>query len=144
MSPADPPAGVPPSNPTTGRAPAGRAEAALLRAVVHVLFGVWGLSVREAAPILGGVPLRTLFHWRERPEAAPIDTALRYRLSALLALHKALRQVYPDAAGQREWLRAPDPDGRTPLALLMEGRRRDIRLLRDRVRESADGGGRGR
>lgn len=122
----------------------GRAERALLRAVLHVLFGVWGLSVREVAPILGGVPLRTLFHWREHPEAAAIDTVLRHRLSSLLALHKALRQTHPDAAGQREWLRAPHPDGRTPVELLMDGRTRDIRFLRDRVRSGAHEAGPGR
>lgn len=117
----------------------GRAETALLRAVLHILFGVWGLSTREAAPILGGVPLRTLFLWRERPETAHIDTGLRYRLSALLALHRALRQVHRDGPGQREWLRTQDADGYTPVAVLMEGRSRDIRSLRDRARSGANG-----
>ncbi len=114
------------------------AETALLRAVLHVLFGVWGLGAREVAPMLGGVPLRTLFHWRERPDAAHIDTVLRYRLSALLALHKALRRVHPDGPGQRDWLRTPGADGRTPVAVLMNGRSRDIRALRDLVRNDAD------
>ncbi|MDZ7788842.1 MAG: hypothetical protein U5K73_12125 [Halofilum sp. (in: g-proteobacteria)] len=132
MSPTDPPAAAPSGGP-------GRAETALLRAVLHILFGVWGLGVREAAPILGGVPLRTLFHWRERPEAASIDAVLRYRLSALLALYKALRRIHPDAARQREWLRTPGADGRTPVALLMDGRDRDIRSLRDRARAGTDG-----
>lgn len=132
-SPAADPSGV-----RGGQRP-GRAETALLRAVLHILFGVWGLGMREGAPILGGVPLRTLFHWRERPEAAHIDTVLRYRLSALLALHRALRRAHPEGAGQREWLRAPDADGCTPVAVLMEGRTRDIRSLRDRVRNGAHG-----
>ncbi|WP_070989315.1 hypothetical protein [Halofilum ochraceum] len=127
-----PPAAAPSDAGGQGRA--GRAETALLRAVLHILFGVWGLSVREVAPILGGVPLRTLFHWREHPEIAAIDTVLRHRLSSLLALHKALRRIHPDAAGQREWLRAPDTDGRTPVELLTDGRTRDIRFLRDRAR----------
>ena len=117
----------------------GRAETALLRAVLHILFGVWGLSAREVAPIVGGVPLRTLFHWRERPEAASIDVVLRYRLSALLGFYKALRQVYPDASGQREWLRTPDTGGRAPVAVLMDGCDREIRSLRDLVGGEPDG-----
>ncbi len=137
MSLTDPTAAGPPD--ARGRERPGRAETALLRAALHVLFGVWGLSMREVAPILGGVPLRTLFHWRERPEAAPIDTVLRSRLSALLALHRALRQACPDGPGQRQWLRTPGADGRTPVAVMMAGRRRDIRSLRDRAREEADG-----
>lgn len=137
MSPTDPTAVAPPG--ALGRERPGRAETALLRAVLHILFGVWGLGAREVAPILGGVPLRTLFHWRERPEAASIDTVLRYRLSALLALYKALRRIHPDAARQREWLRAPDTEGRTPVAVLMDGRDRDIRSLRDRARAGTDG-----
>lgn len=137
MSRTDPPAAAPADGP--GRGPAGRAETALLRAVLHILFGVWGLSAREAAPMLGGVPLRTLFQWREDPEAAAIDTVLRYRLSALLALHKALRHAHPDGTGQREWLRTPDAAGRTPVALLMEGNHRDIRSLRDRLRAGTGG-----
>lgn len=133
MSRNGPPAAAP-SDAGGGERP-GRAETALLRAVLHILFGVWGLSVREVSPILGGVPLRTLFHWRERPESASIDTVLRHRLSSLLALHKSLRHIQPQAAGQREWLRAPvDTDGRTPVELLADGRTRDIRFLRDRVR----------
>jgi hypothetical protein len=112
----------------------------LLRAVLHILFAVWGLGVREAAPILGGVPLRTLFHWRERPDAARVDPALRHRLAAILALHKALRRLHPDAAAQREWLRAPDEDGRTPVAVLMAGRGSELRGLRDRARRLADNG----
>ena len=64
MSPSDPPVVAPSGAP--GRERPGRAETALLRAVLHILFGVWGLGAREVAPILGGVPLRTLFHWRER------------------------------------------------------------------------------
>lgn len=136
MSPTGPPgtsAGAP-----GGQRPA-RADTALLRAVLHILFGVWGLSVREAAPILGGVPLRTLFYWRERPETASVDPPLRQRLTGLLALHKALRRVHPEGSGQRDWLRTPAADGRTPVALLMDGRIRDIRSLRDRVRGGTDG-----
>lgn len=136
MTRTDPPAAAP--SDAGGQERPGRAETALLRAVLHILFGVWGLSVREVAPMLGGVPLRTLFHWRERPETAPIDIVLRRRLTSLLALHKALRQAHPDAAGQREWLRAPDADGRTPVAMLMDGRNRDIRHLRDLVRGGTD------
>lgn len=109
----------------------GRAETALLRAVLHILFGVWGLSAREVAPILGDVPLRTLFYWRERPETAHVDTVLRYRLSALLALHRVLRQTHPAGAAQRGWLRAPDADGRSPVTLLMEDRIGAIHDLRD-------------
>lgn len=121
-----------------GRERPGRAETALLRAVLHILFGVWGLGAREVAPMLGGVSLRTLFHWRERPEAARIDRVQRYRLSALLALHRALRQVHPDGPGQRAWLRTPGADGRTPVAVLMAGRTGDIRALRDRVRHGPE------
>lgn len=137
MSEPGPPVAAP-SDPAGG-GPAGRAETALLRAVLHILFAVWGLSVREVAPILGGVPLRTLFHWREQPEAAHVDIALRQRLSALLALHKALRRACRDGSGQREWLQVPDADGRTPLAQLMECRTGDIRRLRDGVHNETIG-----
>lgn len=117
----------------------GRAETALLRAVLHFLFGVWGLSAREVAPMLGGVPLRELFHWRERPESARIDVELRYRLSALLALYKALRRRHPDGAAQREWLRTPGADERTPVELMMDGRTDTLRSLRERALDGADG-----
>ncbi|MEF8833609.1 MAG: hypothetical protein V5A42_01975 [Halofilum sp. (in: g-proteobacteria)] len=127
MSAGDPPAAAP------GSGRPGRAETALLRAVLHILFGVWGLGVREAAPILGGVHLRTLFQWREHPEAASIDVALRSRLSALLGLYRALRRLHQDAAAQREWLRTPDADGQTPVARLMDAHHGDIRSLCDRV-----------
>ncbi len=137
MSLTDPPAAA--RSDARGSERPGRAETALLRAVLHILFGVWGLSAREVAPVLGGVPLRTLFHWRERPEAAHIDPVLQYRLSALLALHKALRRGHPDGPGQRAWLRTPGIDGRTPVAILMDGRRRDVRSLRDRARNLTDG-----
>ncbi|MFW5969654.1 MAG: hypothetical protein ACOCP9_03365 [Halofilum sp. (in: g-proteobacteria)] len=121
-----------------GGARSGAAETALLRAVLHILFGAWGLGVREVAAILGGVSLRTLFRWREQPEAAAIDATLRYRLSGLLALHKALRRACPDTPGQRAWLRTAHADGRTPVVILMEGRCRDLRSLRERIPNRRD------
>lgn len=137
MSAPDPPTGSG-VGPAGGAAPR-RAGTALLRAVLHILFASWGLTVREAAAVLGGIPLRALLQWRERPEAAEIDPVLRYRLSCLLALHKVLRRGNPCTAGQTAWLRTPARDGRTPLAVLMDGRIGDIRALRQALWQEVAG-----
>lgn len=107
-----------------------RADTAALRAILHVLFGPWGLGVHEAAMVLGGIPLRTLLEWRESPESASVDARLRRRISLLLALHKSLRAARPDRAAQRAWLREPGCSDRPPIALLMDGDTAAIRSLR--------------
>lgn len=113
-----------------------RADTAALRAVLHVLFGSWGLGVREAAGALGGVAMRTLFQWREDPDAADVDPVLRQRLSHLLALHKALRAAFPEPTDRRAWLRTPDAEGTTPVERLASGHREAPAAVRARVPDS--------
>ena len=110
-----------------------QADVAALAAVLHVVFGSWGLDAREAAGALGGVALATLFRWRDDPGVADIDPVLRQRLSRLLALHKALRIAFPAPAERRAWLREPDAAGVTPAERLARGCRGEPDALRARL-----------
>lgn len=102
----------------------------MLRAVVK-LFERWQLDDRQARTLLGQPAARTYARWKTGEVAAvPYDTARR--LSYLLGIHKALRQLFKDPAAAYGWIhRSNDAfGGQSALARMSAGDITDLAAVR--------------
>ena len=87
----------------------------------------WGLGAAERLEILGRPARSTYYGWRakaRRRESLTLPVAVLLRISAVLAIHRALCRLF-GAAEAAAWLREPHDapvfGGRPPLALITGG-----------------------
>jgi antitoxin Xre/MbcA/ParS-like protein len=103
---------------------------AMLRAVVR-LFSLWQLDDKQARTLLGQPAPRTYARWKAGEVAGiPYDTARR--LSYLLGIHKALRQLFKDPAAAYGWIHRPNLafGGQSALARMSAGDVTDLASVR--------------
>jgi hypothetical protein len=103
---------------------------AMLRAAVR-LFSLWQLDDKQARTLLGQPAPRTYARWKTGEVAAvPYDTARR--LSYLLGIHKALRQLFKDPAAAYSWIHRSNEafGGQSALARMMAGDVTDLAAVR--------------
>lgn len=116
--------------PRSGQAPSSRELLAMQRAVAN-LFDRWELRDDEAAILLGGIAPRTYQRWKSggHGRVGP-DTAAR--LSNLLGIHKALRQLFRDKARAYGWVKRPNGDfgGESALDIMLRGQLTDLMRVR--------------
>jgi transcriptional regulator with XRE-family HTH domain len=84
----------------------------------------WQLTRAELATLLGIRSTSTLDNWRRNPPVSLSPDTLE-RISYLLHIHGALRQIFP-VPRATEWLRRPNDDapflGKSALAFMLGGR----------------------
>jgi hypothetical protein len=93
----------------------------------------WGLNVEQQRVLLGGIPSSTYYKWR----AGAVGT-LSYdqleRISLVLGIYKALRQLFADDASGVRWLKAANTDlpfgGGSPLDRMLRGSIDDLYAVR--------------
>jgi Protein of unknown function (DUF2384) len=103
---------------------------AMLRAALR-LFSLWQLDDKQARILLGQPAARTYARWKTGEVAAvPHDTARR--LSYLLGIHKALRQLFKDPAAAYGWIHRPNEafGGQSALARMTAGDVTDLAVVR--------------
>ncbi len=103
---------------------------AMLRAAVR-LFSFWQLDDKQARILLGQPAARTYARWKVGEVAGvPYDTARR--LSYLLGIHKALRQLFKDPAAAYGWIHRPNLafGGQSALARMTAGDVTDLAAVR--------------
>lgn len=112
-----------------------------LNSVLRILFDHWGLSVADAALLLGSIPEKTVYRWRRHPQQATINQDLLERLSYLLGIYKALAILIPDEQARDAWMTrandSPIAGGRAPIEALRESGARITDLYH--VRRYLDG-----
>jgi hypothetical protein len=103
---------------------------AMLRAAVN-LFGLWRLTDRQAATLLGATD-RSYTRWKADGKAGSWPRDLKARLSNLMGVHKALRIVFRDPARRYDWVRAPNGafGGRSALDVMLGGEMTDLMRVR--------------
>ena len=116
-------------NDVGGRVTAAESKA-MLKTVLHLL-DRWRVSNAQKLVLLGGPSDRTFQRWRTGDFASlPTDTI--YRLSDLLAIHKALRYVFADTEGGYRWVKRPNDAfaGRSALDVMLQGCPVDLNRVR--------------
>ena len=102
--------------------------------VVFRIFDELGITADEGRVLLGGLPRGTYYRWRRDPDRATISRDLIERLSYLLGIYKAIRILVPDEREQVAFFRRPNTHpvcgGRTPLAVMLDGRVADLYRVR--------------
>ncbi|WND03061.1 MbcA/ParS/Xre antitoxin family protein [Temperatibacter marinus] len=91
----------------------------------------WNLSVSEQMTILGHPSRSTFYNWKaEKIAGVPHDTLSR--LSHIMAIHRALGMLFPDAEKSKEWVMSANAQlgGQTPLDRLLAGDLADIAIIR--------------
>lgn len=92
----------------------------------------WQVSPAEQQVILG-ISRRTWFNWRTRPPAQ-VDTDKLERISYVLGIWKALRQLFPSEQGWERWPWLPNSAGlfagRKPIELMAGGQVADLYRVR--------------
>ena len=102
----------------------------MLRAAVR-LFALWQLDDKQARILLGQPAPRTYARWKAGEVAnVPYDTARR--LSYLLGIHKALRQLFKDPAAAYQWIHRPNEafGGQSALVRMTAGDVTDLAAVR--------------
>jgi hypothetical protein len=83
--------------------------------------------------LLGRPPRATFYRWK-RGEVGPVGVDLLERLSHVIAIHRALHTIFPDAAYADDFVRCPSPlppfDGAAPLVLMLGGAVSDLYVVR--------------
>jgi hypothetical protein len=102
---------------------------AMFRAVVS-LFGLWGVTDKQAAVLLD-LPVRSYARWKAGG-TAHWSRDLKARLSNLMGVHKALRIVFRDPQRGYDWMRAPNSvfGGRSALDVMLDGDLTDLMRVR--------------
>lgn len=83
----------------------------------------WSIRDEDARQLLGGISNGGFYALKKNPDRSLEEDKLR-RISFLLGIFEALRDLYSDALADR-WMTLPNKNalfaGRTPLAYLLEG-----------------------
>ena len=112
---------------------------AMQRAILN-LFSKWNITKEQEAVLLGGVSEKTLQRWQNGSYGrVSIDNA--DRMSNLLAIHKALRILFPDLERVYSWVDKKNDalGGKTALEIMLQGHLTDIIYIR-RYLDSVRGG----
>ena len=102
---------------------------AMFRAVVN-LFEKWGLTDDQAATLLD-LPVRSYRRWKVG-EIGRIDRDQKARLSNLMGIHKALRNIFREAQRGYDWIRSENAAfaDKSALAVLLGGELTDLMRVR--------------
>jgi hypothetical protein len=103
---------------------------AMLRAVIN-LFGLWELTDKQAATLLG-VPVRSYARWKTGGKAGSWPRDLKARLSNLMGVHKALRIIFRDPQRGYAWIHAANSafGGKSALNVMLGGELTDLMRVR--------------
>jgi hypothetical protein len=104
--------------------------AAMLRAAV-TLFGLWGLTDKQAATLLGATD-RSYARWKADGKAGSWPRDLKARLSNLMGVHKALRIIFREPQRGYDWVRAANNafGGASALDVMLGGELTDLMRVR--------------
>ncbi|HDZ74951.1 MAG TPA: DUF2384 domain-containing protein [Aurantimonas coralicida] len=94
---------------------------------------LWHLSTEDQLLLLGSPGRSTFFKWKKEGGAIPRDTV--ERVSHLLAIHKALEILLPDAGAADGWVRRPNDyfSSQSALDVMRGGQMMDIFRVRQYV-----------
>lgn len=94
---------------------------------------LWQLSTEDQLLLLGSPGRSTFFKWKKEGGSIPRDTV--ERVSHLLAIHKALEILLPDAGAADGWVRRPNQafKGQSALDVMRGGQVMDIYRVRQYV-----------
>ena len=96
------------------------------------ILDTWGATPAEQQSIIG-VSRRTMFGWRKQPPAK-IDPDQLERVSYVLGIWEALRQLFPAEKGYERWPglpnTAPPFAGATPMQVMAAGHVADLYRVR--------------
>lgn len=102
---------------------------AMQRAVIR-LFGLWSITDKQAAILLGDISERTFARWKDG-QYGRVGRDLAARLSNLIGIHKALRLLFSDPRRAHTWVKKPNKDfGRTALEIMLDGNLTDLMRVR--------------
>ena len=95
------------------------------------LFGKWELTDEQASVLLGGVPARVFERWRTG-STGHLSHDVKGRLSNLMGIHAALRQIFSETDKVYGWVREPSDafGGATALDVMLGGELTDIIRIR--------------
>lgn len=112
---------------------------AMQRAILN-LFSKWNITKEQEAILLGGISERTIKRWQEGSYGR-VDIDNADRMSNLLAIHKALRILFPDHERVYGWVHKKNDalGGKTALEVMLQGHLTDIMNIR-RYLDSVRGG----
>lgn len=112
---------------------------AMQRAILN-LFSKWQITKEQAAILLGGVSGKTIQRW-QTGSYGKVDIDNADRMSNLLAIHKALRILFPDLERVYSWVHKKNDalGGKTALEVMLQGHLTDIMNIR-RYLDSVRGG----
>lgn len=102
-------------------------------AVIEAFQGIaelWQLTTEDQLLLLGSPGRSTFFKWKKEGGSIPRDSV--ERVSHLLAIHKALEILLPDAATADGWVRRPNQffNGLSALDVMRGGQVMDIYRVR--------------
>ena len=105
-------------------------------AVIEAFQGIaelWQLTTEDQLLLLGSPGRSTFFKWKKEGGSIPRDSV--ERVSHLLAIHKALEILLPDAAAADGWVRRPNQffSGQSALDVMRGGQVMDIYRVRQYV-----------
>jgi len=115
------------------RTGAGRLPIPAVMEAFQGLAELWHLSTEDQLLLLGSPGRSTFFKWKKEGGAIPRDTV--ERVSHLLAIHKALEILLPDAGAADGWVRRPNDyfSSQSALDVMRGGQMMDIFRVRQYV-----------
>lgn len=115
------------------RASEGRSTIPAVMEAFQGLAELWQLSTEDQLLLLGSPGRSTFFKWKKEGGSIPRDTV--ERVSHLLAIHKALEILLPDAGAADGWVRRPNQafKGQSALDVMRGGQVMDIFRVRQYV-----------
>ena len=118
------------TNQPIARKDEGRSAAPGVLEAFQGLADLWQLSTDEQLLLLGSPARSTFFKWKKEGGSIPRDTV--ERVSHLLAIHKALEILLPDAKAADGWIRRPNLafKGESALDVMRGGQVMDIYRVR--------------
>lgn len=118
---------------SVARAGEGRSAIPAVMEAFQGLAELWQLSTEDQLLLLGSPGRSTLFKWKKEGGSIPRDTV--ERVSHLLAIHKALEILLPDAGAADGWIRRPNQafKGQSALDVMRGGQVVDIYRVRQYV-----------
>jgi hypothetical protein len=115
------------------RAGDGRSAIPAVMDAFQGLAELWQLSTEDQLLLLGSPGRSTFFKWKKEGGSIPRDTV--ERVSHLLAIHKGLEILFPDARAADGWVRRPNQffNGQSALDVMRGGQVMDIYRVRQYV-----------
>lgn len=103
--------------------------AAMFRAAVN-MFAKWDITDEQAATLLD-LPIRSYRRWKAGDQGR-IDRDGKARLSNLMGIHKALRNIFREAGRSYAWIKAPNTafGSNSALDIMLGGELTDLMRVR--------------